>query len=54
MQIPQEFIDQFKALYKKQFGIELTDGEAQKQGLAVIRLVAVRQKSKLMKGAKNE
>ena len=54
MQIPQKSINRFKVLYKREFGIELTDEEAQKQGVAVMSLVAVRQIDKLMKGEKNE
>lgn len=54
MQIPQELINQFKTLYKEQFGIKLTNEEAQKQGLAVMRLIAVRYENKLMKGENNE
>jgi len=54
MQIPRELIDRFKALYKKEFGIELSNEEAQKQGLAVMRLIAVRYENKLMKGENNE
>ena len=50
MQIPQGLIDQFKALYKEKFDIELTDEEAQRQGRAVMRLVAAR----LTKGEDNE
>lgn len=52
MQIPQKSINRFKVLYKREFGVELTDEEAQKQGVAVMRLVAVRQMDKLMKGEK--
>lgn len=54
MQIPQELINQFKTLYKEQFGIKLTNEEAQKQGLAVMRLIAVRYENKLTKGENNE
>lgn len=54
MQIPQELTNQFKTLYKGQFGIKLTNEEAQKQGLAVMRLIAVRYENKLTKGENNE
>ncbi len=54
MQISQELVDQFKTLYKERFDIELTNEEAQKQGLAVMRLIAVRYENKLMKGENNE
>lgn len=42
MQIPSVRIEQLKNLYKTAFGCELTDEEAQTQGLAIIRLVAIR------------
>lgn len=42
MQIPPAKIEQLKSLYKTAFGCELTDGEAQTQGLAILRLVAIR------------
>lgn len=54
MQISQELVDRFKTLYKEQFGIGLTNEEAQKQGLAVMRLIAVRYENKLIKGENNE
>lgn len=43
MQIPQDRIEQFKCLYKEAFGGNLSDEEAQVQGLAILRLVAIRQ-----------
>ena len=42
MQIPSARIEQLKSLYKIAFGRELTDEEAQTQGLAILRLVAIR------------
>lgn len=42
MQIPSARIEQLKSLYKTAFGRELTDEEAQTQGLAILRLVAIR------------
>ena len=42
MQIPTARIEQLKSLYKTAFGCELTDEEAQSQGLAILRLVAIR------------
>ena len=42
MQIPPARIEQLKSLYKIAFGRELTDEEAQTQGLAILRLVAIR------------
>lgn len=42
MQIPPARIEQLKSLYKTAFGCELTDEEAQTQGLAIIRQVAIR------------
>lgn len=42
MQIPPARIEQLKSLYKTAFGRELTDEEAQTQGLAILRLVAIR------------
>lgn len=42
MQIPSARIEQLKSLYKTAFGYELTDEEAQAQGLAIMRQVAIR------------
>lgn len=42
MQIPPSRIEQLKSLYKTAFGCELSDEEAQIQGLAILRLVAIR------------
>lgn len=42
MQIPQDRIEQLKCLYKEAFGDDLSDEEAQVQGLAILRLVAFR------------
>ena len=57
MQIPQDRIEQLKCLYKEAFGEDLSDEEAQVQGLAILRLVAFRldsappdQKERIMNG----
>lgn len=57
MQIPQDRIEQLKCLYKEAFGDDLSDEEAQVQGLAILRLVAFRldsvppdQKERIMNG----
>ena len=42
MQIPPARIEQLKSLYKTAFGCELTDEEAQAQGLAIMRQAAIR------------
>ena len=41
MRIPNANIEEFQKLYKKHFGVALSSEEAQKQGLAVMRLVAI-------------
>ena len=41
MRIPTANIEEFQRLYKKHFGEEISSEEAQKQGLAVMRLVAI-------------
>lgn len=41
MRIPNANIEAFRRLYHKHFGIELSSEEAQRQGLAVMRLVAI-------------
>ena len=41
MRIPTANIEEFQRLYKKRFGEEISSEEAQKQGLAVMRLVAI-------------
>lgn len=54
MRIPDANIKQFQSLYKRVFGVEIDSEEAQKQGLAVMRLVAVRQEEKLLNKEKND
>lgn len=41
MRIPTSYIKEFQRLYKKHFGTEISSEEAQVQGLAVMRLVAI-------------
>jgi len=41
MQIPEEHLNKFKKLYKKQFGIELSDSEALDKATKLIRLVEI-------------
>lgn len=47
--IPEPLIKRFQELYKAHFGVSISSEEAQKQGLAVMRLVAVRQEELLNK-----
>lgn len=54
MRIPEEQIKKFQALYKKAFGADISSEEAQKQGLAVMRLMAIRQEEELLKKNNNE
>lgn len=42
MQIPQERINQLKNLYRDVFGGDLSDDEAQEQGLAILRFVSAK------------
>lgn len=42
MQIPPNRIEQLKSLYKDAFNSDLTDEEAQRHGLAILRLVGIR------------
>jgi|InofroStandDraft_1065614.scaffolds.fasta_scaffold05140_7 hypothetical protein len=42
MQIPQEKINQLKSLYRDVFGSDLSDNEAQEQGLAILRFVSAK------------
>ena len=54
MQISPARIEQLKSLYKTAFGCELIDEEAQIQGLAILRLVAIRHFNiQTQKGATN-
>ena len=48
MRIPDANIKQFQSLYKAVLGVDIDTEEAQKQGLAVMRLVAIRQEKKLL------
>lgn len=45
MQIPnqlsREAIDEFKAIYKEEFGEELTDGQVQEIGLRLLRFFGI-------------
>ena len=49
MQIPnqlsREAIDEFKAIYKDEFGEELTDGQVQEIGLRLLRFFGILVKS---------
>lgn len=47
MKISDDLISEFQLLYKKAFDIEISAEEAQVQGLAVMRLVALRREQKL-------
>lgn len=40
MQITQEQLTIFKELYKKEFGIELSDADAQRSALALFRFLS--------------
>lgn len=46
MRIPTANIREFQKLYKKHFGETISDEEAQIQGLAVMRLVAISMEEK--------
>ena len=37
--LPQKAIDEYKEIFKKQFGEDISDEEAQKQGYNLINLV---------------
>lgn len=37
--LPKEAIDEFKAIYKKEFGEEISDSEAYEKGLRLIQLI---------------
>ena len=52
MQLSDALIRSFQALYKESFGEEISAEEAQKQGLAVMRLIYA--KEILKKGKSNE
>lgn len=39
MKLTQEQIDQFKELYLKRFGVQLTDAQAREKGVRLILLV---------------
>ena len=41
MRIPEKNIKELQKLYKKSFGLDIDTEEAQKQGLAIMRLVAL-------------
>ncbi len=40
-QLSRQAIEEFKAIYEKEFGEPLTDDEAQEMGLRVLRLFAL-------------
>lgn len=52
--IPEPLIKRFQKLYKACFGEDISSEEAQKQGLAVMRLVAIRQEELLNRKDDNE
>ena len=54
MRIPDALIGQFQSLYRQAFGVDITAEEAQIQGLAVMRLVAIRQENLMNKEDENE
>lgn len=57
MQIPQERINQLKSLYRDVFDSDLSNNEAQEQGLAILRFVSAKMEiasTLRRKGAKNE
>ena len=37
--LPKQAIEEFKALYKKEFGEDISDSEAQERGLRLINLI---------------
>ena len=41
MQLTQEAIDEFKAIYKKEFGEEISDAEALEMGTRLLRVFHV-------------
>lgn len=41
MQISKEKLDEFKVLYRKHFGVELTDAEVLDKGSRLVRLLKV-------------
>ena len=43
MLIPKPLTERFKGLYAQLFNERLSDEEAQKQGLAIIRIVAIKE-----------
>ena len=47
MRIPDDLIKEFQLLYRNAFGIEISVEEAQIQGLAVMRLVALKREQEL-------
>ena len=48
MRIPSDCISKFQKLYKQAFGVDISAEEAQIQGLACMRLVAIREEQKLL------
>ena len=54
MRIPNAHIEEFQRLYKVAFGIDIDSEEAHKQGLAVMRLVAIRQEQELLDSEENK
>ena len=47
MRISDDLISEFQLLYKNAFGVEISAEEAQIQGLAVMRLVALKREKEL-------
>ena len=41
MQLTQEAIDEFKTIYKKEFGEDISDGEAREMGTRLLRVFRV-------------
>jgi hypothetical protein len=38
MEIPTKFLDEFKRIYKKDYGEELSDGEAREMAISLARM----------------
>lgn len=39
--LSKQAIDEYKAIYKKEFGKEITDAEAEEQGMKLLRLFKI-------------
>lgn len=43
MKLPRQAIDEFKEIYKKELGKDITDEQAKKYGMKLLRLMALAQ-----------